>query len=355
MLPMPLPRLLTLSAALALLIPAAAPAAGRDALNPLALDPPPAASPAGVNPLWGARLYVNPPRTLAGKVAAMIRGTRPDAAQQLQVIANQPETKRYGGWDDNVANKVARYLAQADAERPGEVPLLSTYRLHHLACGRVSDSRAEVAAVARWYDAFARGIGAHRVVVFVEIDALITAPCLSQTGLSRRVTELRDALARLASLPHTVVYVDAGAADAQRPAAVARLLRRVGVRWIEGFFTNATHQDWTSREIRYGRAISRLTGGAHYVVNTTVNGRGPLIPRSRVRFGNSIHCNPPGRGLGPLPTWNVSARFPRLDGFFWIGNPGRSAGDCGHGNPPSGTFWVDYALELIRNADFRIR
>jgi len=50
-------------------------------------------------------------------------------------------------------------------------------------------------------------------------------------------------------------------------------------------------------------------------------------------------------------------RFRNLDGLFWIGNPGRSAGACSKtpNPPPAGTFWVDYALTLIRNADYRIR
>ena len=73
--------------------------------------------------------------------------------------------------------------------------------------------------------------------------------------------------------------------------------------------------------------------------------------------GNTYHCNPPGAGLGPRPTTAVPGSPRNLDGFFWIGNPGRSAGECSKSPnpPPTGTFWVDYAVKLIRNADFRIR
>ena len=76
-----------------------------------------------------------------------------------------------------------------------------------------------------------------------------------------------------------------------------------------------------------------------------------------MRFGNSFRCNAPGRGLGPKPTSVVPQRYRNLDGFFWIGNPGRSAGACSKtpNPPPAGHFWLDYALELIRNADYRIR
>jgi len=137
------------------------------------------------------------------------------------------------------------------------------------------------------------------------------------------------------------------------------MLRWVGVDRIQGFFTNSTHQDWTSKEIRYASwLVKRLGGRPHYVINTAANGRGPLIPKSRVRFGNSFRCNAPGRGLGPKPTSVVPHRYRNLDGLFWIGNPGRSAGQrCSReaGAPPTGQFWVKYALELIRNADYRIR
>ena len=64
--------------------------------------------------------------------------------------------------------------------------------------------------------------------------------------VARRIDEVRTAIGSLAPLPHAVVYVDAGAADAHNPRYIARLLRRVGVGRIQGFFTNATHQDWTA-------------------------------------------------------------------------------------------------------------
>jgi endoglucanase len=326
----------------------------RDALNPLALDPPPP----GKNPLEGARFYTNPSRNLAGTVIRQIRHRRPQAAALLRVIAEEPETKRFGGFNDQPGAAVSQYLATAHRDDPGAVPLIATYRLKHVSCGGYADPPEEVERYKRWYEAFARGIGSHRVVLFYEIDALITTKCLSRIGLRRRIDEVRTAIGLLAPLPHAVVYVDAGAGDAHNVRYIARLLRRVGVGRIQGFFTNSTHQNWTRREIRYGRElVRRLRGKPHYVINTAANGRGPLIPRSRVRFGNSFRCNAPGRGLGPKPTAVLPKRYRNLDGLFWIGNPGRSAGACSKtpNPPPAGRFWVDYALELIRNADYRIR
>jgi endoglucanase len=326
----------------------------RDALNPLALDPPP---PPG-NPLLGAPLFTNPGGNLAGTVIKQIRRREPLAAKLLETIAEQPETKRFGAFNDRPGAAVAQYLAQAQAEQAGSVPLLATYRLQHTRCGGYGDTRAEADRYKRWYEKFAQGIGNHRAIVFMEIDALITMKCLSRHGEQVRTDELHSAIASMAKVPHAVVYVDAGAADAHNPRYIAARLRRIGVDRIQGFFTNATHQDWTMREIEYGRRLVRQLGGRpHYVVNTATNGRGPLRPKHRVLHGNTFHCNPPGAGLGPKPTTAVPGGHRHLDALLWIGNPGRSAGACSKTPhpPPTGTFWVDYAVALVRHADYRIR
>lgn len=315
---------------------------------------PAAASP---GPLAGAHLFTDPSGNLAGTVIQQIRHSRPDAATQLQAIADQPETKRFGTWDGDPVRRLTQYLARASAQQPGSIPLVGTYRLEHKSCGGASDSPDAVAHYEDWYARFAQGIGSHRVVVFLEIDALMTAGCLSHHGLDVRVAELRSAIGSLATAPNALVYVDGAAADVGNSRFYARLLRRIGVGRIEGVFTNGTHQDWTSRELAYGEKLARRIPGLRYVVNTATNGRGPLRPHNHVLHGNTIHCNPPGRGLGPRPTTAVPARYPHLDAFAWVGQPGRSAGACSAtpNPPPSGTYWVDYALSLIANADYRIR
>jgi endoglucanase len=340
------------SSATLTILDANAAAAVRDPLNPLELTPPPPPS----DPLRGARLFVDREWGLASVVAHQVSRSQPGVAGMLDAIASQPEAHRFGSWDPDPRRAVGAYLSRAHHADPSAIPLLATYRLKHLRCGHVSDTPADAASYTRWYQSLAQGIGNARAVVFIEIDALITTPCLSHRGVAVRLAEVRSAVDALAALPHAVVYVDAGAADALSPARTARLLRGVDVGRIQGFFVNGTHYDWTSREIRYGRAIARRLGGrAHYVVNTAVNGRGPLVPRHRVGHGNEILCNPRGRGLGPRPTGDVPARYAGLDGFFWIGNPGRSGGTCGRGDPATGEFFLGYALMLIRNANYRVR
>jgi endoglucanase len=325
----------------------------RDAANPLELTPPPLP---GGDPLHGARFYVDRKWGIASVEAHSVGHSEPGVAKMLGAIASQPESKRFGTWNSDPRYAVGSFLSRAHHDDPGAVPLLATYRLKHLACGGVSDSPADVAGYKSWYQGFAQGIGNARAVVFLEIDALITTGCLSHQGLQARIDEVHSAITSLAALPHAVVYVDAGAADALRSWTAASLLRRVGVSQIQGFFTNSTHYDRTSREIKYGEAVVRRLGGTpHFVINTAVNGRGPLVPHNRVANGNEVRCNPPGRGLGPRPTGSVPARYRNLDGLFWIGNPGRSSGTCGRGDPPTGAFFLSYALMLIRNADYRIR
>jgi endoglucanase len=246
---------------------------------------------------------------------------------------------------------VSGYLDDAARIEPGTVPMLSTYRVVDGHCGNWADPPADQTAYHMFILGFATGIGAHRAVLFLEMDSLITVGCLSPYGVAVRMHELRDAIRVLsAKCPRLVIYLDAGAGDAVSPWKTASLLRRAGVAKIQGFFVNSTHFDWTAREVRYGEEISRLTGGKHFVINTGENGQGPLTPPDPVHQGNEVLCNPPGRGLGPRPTTETGV--PNVDAFAWTSNPGESSGACVPGAPPAGGYWPDYAMMLVRNANF---
>jgi endoglucanase len=323
------------------------PVTPRDAQNPLALP----TAPGAANPLIGAAFFIDPHSEVA------------NAAQRytaLTTISSQPGTARFGSFSfghngvPNIATAVSRYLTRASVEEPGRVPLIATYRVVHGLCGDASDSPADVASYKGFIDGFAKGIGSYRAVLFLEIDSIITMPCLSRHGQSVREQELEYAINTLTTdCPHLVIYLDAGAADALSAKRAARYLRRSGVAKIQGFFLNATHFDWTSNEIRFGEKISRLTGGKQFVVNTGTSGRGPLRPPDIVHQGNEVLCNPPGRGLGPRPTANTG--YPDVDMFAWTTNPGESGGPCRPEAPKTGVFWPAYALSLVRNADFNAR
>jgi endoglucanase len=246
------------------------------------------------------------------------------------------------------------YLRTAYVSDPGAVPLLATYRLVARQCqqGGIADSPSAVAAYEQFIDGLASGIGNFRAVLFLEIDSLITSPCLKPQGLSVRLSELHYAISTLERDPHLVVYVDGGAADALPWQEAASLLSQAGVHEAQGFFLNSTHFDWTTTEIAYGQRIAKALGNVHFVVNTGENGQGPLVPRDIVRHGMEVLCNPPGRGLGPKAT--TTTGYAWVDAFAWTSNPGESGGSCVPGAPATGVYWPAYAVSLVRHADFNI-
>jgi endoglucanase len=310
--------------------------------NPLSLAP----APQNGNPLSGVTFYVD-----HGSAAALAARRNP----LLNVIADEPGTERFGSFSwPSPGVAVHDYLAAAAHAEPGTVPMISTYRVTDGHCGHWTPTSADVSSYHAFANQFANGVGRHRAVLFLEMDALITSPCLTPQGVAIRIHELRYAINVLTTrCPHLVIYLDGGAADALSAGRTAKLLREAGVAKIQGFFLNSTHFDWTSKEIRYGERISRMTHGKHFVVNTGENGQGPLIPADRVHQGNEVLCNPPGRGLGPKPTTNTG--YPNLDAFAWTSNPGESGGACVPGAPPTGTYWPAYAAMLVQNADFAVR
>jgi endoglucanase len=304
------------------------------------------------DPIAGARFFVDPdsPSAQASRAYA---ASNPRWSRLLRVIADEPGAHRFYMWNmgPDVAGSVARWLGQTQREQPGSTVMLSSYNLVHGPCGTTATP-----AMAALDDAFMRqmaaGIGSVHVVYFLELDSLITAGCLTPAQLAIRDQELRYAVAALESDPHVLVYLDGGAADAVGARRMAALLRGSGVQQAQGFFLNSTHFDWTSTEIHYGQRLSRMLGGAHFIVNTGENGRGPLRPVDRVRDGNEVLCNPPGRGLGPLSMTGDVAQptgYADLDGLLWYTNPGGSGGACRPGAPPTGTFWPAYAVALARN------
>jgi endoglucanase len=221
----------------------------------------------------------------------------------MRDVATQPETKRFGFWDPEPKWAIGGYLARMALDDPQGVPLVATYALQHKPCNRFADSLSDVNRYKAWIDSFASGIWQRRAVVFLEIDGLISTHCLNRAGKLRRYAELRYGMARLTALPHTVVYLDAGSADAHPARTTAREFVRSGGMLGQGFFLNSTHYNWTRSEVRYGQQIvSLLPTTRRFVVSTAVNGRGPVVPKNRVRDGNEVRCNPPGRGLGPRAT-----------------------------------------------------
>jgi endoglucanase len=319
----------------------------RDPANPLGVP-----GPYGGNLIAGTKLFVDP-NSDAARAERRYANSDPTWSTLLGKIAGEPGAHRFYMWNmgDHVAGRVAHYLEGTQVEQPGTTVMLSTYSLVHKYCGDTATP-----AIERRYDRFiksvAAGIGNFHVVFFLELDSLITAPCLTHQQLGIRDAELRYAISVLNADPHVLVYLDGGAADAASARRQARYLLGAGVRQAAGFYLNSTHFDWTSTELHYGQRISQLVGGSRFIVNTGENGRGPLLPANRVMDGNEVLCNPPGRGLGPLSLSADVAQqtnYAYADGLLWFSNPGGSGGQCVPGAPPGGVFWPAYAVMLARN------
>ncbi len=346
------------------------------------LDPHP---PRGVDPLTGARFFLDGPGTNRGFAASAMaqiagrdpnsfgnvgwpgferwlssRRLSPGAAHQVDLLAKiggQPEVKRFsvysaGGGPGAIYSQVQKLLCRMQATDPSADALISTYFLKHSgSCPTLRESPSDQSVFRRHIDELAAGIGGFPSAILLETDAVDTAGCLSPAGLRDRETLLAYAIDRLSKLPHAVVYVEAGTEDAETPQYAARVLNAIGIQKIRGFFLNDTHFNWTANEARFGHRVSQLTHGAHFIVGTQDNGRGPLLNPDPVRQGIEDLCNPPGRGLGPTLTTATGFSALGADAFMWVGVPGRSAGPCHRGDAAPGEFDLGFALQLAKHAN----
>jgi endoglucanase len=286
------------------------------------------------NPLAGAPFYVNP--TSAAMRAA--QGANPPNPE-LTAIANTPQA--YWVVPGASAATVASYVGAAQAA--GAMPLLALYGIPHRDCGNFAAGGFGSAADYRgWIDGIAASVGPSPAAVIVEPDALAMADCLSADQRQERYDLIRYAVDTLTRNPATAVYVDAGHSRWKSAAEMASRLNQVGIDHARGFSVNTANFYTTDEETGYGEAISALTNGSHYVIDTSRNGAGPAAD-SPLNW-----CNPSGRALGTPPTAVTAG--PHADAYLWIKRPGESDGSCDRGEPPAGNFVSQYAIDLARNA-----
>ncbi|HSH60744.1 MAG TPA: glycoside hydrolase family 6 protein, partial [Acidimicrobiales bacterium] len=287
------------------------------------------ANPLASRPLWVDR------NTAASRQAAEWRAGRPGDAALMDRIATRPTSSWFGDWHADVRAAVDAKVSQASAA--GQLPVLVAYAVPHRDCGGYSGGGVTEDSYRAWIRSFAAGIGNRPAAVIVEPDALAQLDCLDAATQQRRLDLLREAVGVLGDLPATAVYLDAGH-SAWKPAGVmAERLRAAGVARARGFSLNVSNFMPTSGEVSYGKAISDLLAGRHFVVDTSRNGRG----------SNGEWCNPAGRALGTPPT--AATGVARLDALLWVKFPGESDGAC-NGGPAAGQWWAEYALGLASRA-----
>jgi endoglucanase len=203
-----------------------------------------------------------------------------------------------------------------------------------------------------------------------------------ETAASDRFFMLNAAVDRLNEQPNVSVYLDGTHSSWLGVGDAAKRLVAAGVQRASGFFVNVSNYRLTEHLVKYGTWISKCIafannpeeGGwrlghyefcgsqyfpadpndfstwhltdewydanlgsavptAHFVIDTSRNGRGPWTPPAYP--DPQDWCNPPGRGVGLRPTADTGV--PLLDAFLWVKIPGESDGECTRGLGPAGT------------------
>ena len=298
----------------------------------------PAPPKASGNPLASVKLWVDPSSNAMLR-ANSIRAKEPEHAAILDKIAKQPQALWLGEWNSNVYRTVLVNIEHAKED--GAVAAFVAYNLPHRDCGQESAGGLKQADdYKHWIRRIAAAIKDDAAIVVLEPDAiglLKKDNCLSKDQQTERLALIKDAVRVLRKNPKTTVYIDSGHAHWDPAPAFAERLKEAGIDEANGFSLNTSNYVTTEENIAFGKKLSGLVGGAHFVIDTSRNGTGATP--------DNQWCNPPGRKIGKPPT--TTTDDPLVDGFLWLKRPGESDGEC-NGGPKAGVFWVEKALEMAQ-------
>ncbi len=306
------------------------------------LAPTAAAAPQRPDPFAGQPLFVEPNSPADLTEREWLAAGRAAEAAQIAKIASQPVAKWFGDWSyghGSTEGDVSWWVGEAAAA--SALPLIVAYDLPWRDCnGYSAGGAASPAAYRQFIDEMAQGIGGRPAAVILEPDALSELGCLTGEQQTTYYSLLKYAVGEFGASGATAVYLDAGHAGWQPAGVIAARLTKAGVEGTRGFSLNVSNFDTTASEASYGAAIAAdLNDGAHFVIDTSRNGRGPAP--------GDAWCNPTGRGLGAAPTSDTGD--PPIDALLWVKRPGASDGTC-EGGPAAGAWWPAAALELSLNA-----
>ena len=286
------------------------------------------------NPLAGRPFYVDP-------ISNAMRAAHSNPTPELVALANTPTAYWLDEAFGSPAGTVSRYAGAAQAA--GATPVFALYAIPHRDCGSyAAGGFATAAGYRQWIDGVAAGLGTMPAAIIVEPDAIAMADCLSPDQQQERYGLLRYAVDTLTRDPAAAVYIDGGHSRWLSADVLAARLNDVGVSRARGFSLNTANFYTTGEEIGFGEAVSGMTNGAHYVIDTSRNGAGPAADTGL------NWCNPDGRALGTAPTTATAGEH--ADAYLWVKRPGESDGSCSSGDAPVGRFIADDAIELVRNA-----
>jgi endoglucanase len=320
---------------------ASAPAASSNILEEAAKMP---RHPKDQNPFVGAKWFEDP----YGQ--AHLRSLRAKNKGDMETAELLGKIAKYGGadWIGEWTAYVERWIDKRITllGKSGALPYFIAYKIPKRDCGQYSaGGAASTSDYQEWIQQFARGIGTRKAVVILEPDALgLLKKCLSEADQKERLDLLKYAVHTFTRLPQTWVYIDAGNPGWVEPKELAVRLKAAGIDEADGFALNVSNYKATDACLSYGKEISALVGGKHFVVDTSRNGNGPP---NAAGDSEASWCNPDGRAIGVPPTSETGE--PLCDAFLWLKKPGESDGTC-NGGPKAGEFWQEKALEQAKNA-----
>lgn len=290
--------------------------------------------------------YVDPDSPAAQQQREWEAAGRTADAAAIGRIASQPVPLWLTADTASVAAQAGGYADRAAAV--GQKPLFVAYHIPNRDCGSFSSGgAADAADYAAWIRQVAGALKGRAATIVLEPDAVPheVSGCVGD-AVSQRHAMLSDAISVLKAAGPVTVYLDAGNPGfVKDPAAIADALAASGVAQADGFSLNVANFWTTTDNLTYGRAISDKLGGAHFIVDTSRNGNGPVI--GDTIDGGPTFCNPPGRALGQNPT--IQAPGEIVDAYLWIKRVGESDGACRPGEPPAGQWWLDYARMIAQN------
>jgi endoglucanase len=260
--------------------------------------------------------------------------------------ALQPLMYWFGSWNQDAlaAQDAQQYIQSVTNGDPAVLTQMAIFRVdpwEHYACTTVPDPQ-QIASYKDWINNWAQGIGSSRVVMDLQPDLPFEdcAPDHSQITAQ----EVNYAAQVFGALPHTTVYLDAGASDWEGVPEIVSMLRESGVQYTRGFALGATHYDSIAHELVYGQQVVRALAaagipGMHFIINTVQNGKPFTVQQYGAEFKDQAVCASKTSShcvtLGVPPTTDVTADATALgitahqaqiaqqlcDGYLWFGRP----------------------------------
>jgi len=312
-----------------------------------------------------------------GEVQSSVNKLSGDLQQQASRVKYTP-TAVWLAWD-GAPGEVGKHLGAAG----GNTAVFMMYWIPTRDCnsnasqGGASNLNDYKGYVDNVYNTF-RSFSGSRIVVVVEPDTLGNMVTSQSNENCRRTAVIhKEALAycinKFGSLNNVQVYLDAGHSawltgyEDETAALIKEILDMAPQGKIRGFSTNVSNFQPIAKEYAYHArlydALEKVgVNNMRFIVDTSRNG----VDVSEAFAKTKTWCNLVGTGFGERPKGNPDpVNMPLLDAYMWLKPPAESDGssqgaradpvcarsDSLPGAPEAGSWFHDYFVQLLRNAN----